>query len=146
MSKRKLNDEKNTVARLCLHISRSCRGPMRIPLGTKVIRRRSAIPITLTHPKNRTSLPRKTRRNPPKVLPMKIGISRVGSMTIRFEWNYLSLHYCLIAVIEDVHIMTDCVTDKHGGFLSKSMALIFLRWPHFFLRQGPKGPSEKILE
>ena len=23
------------------------------------------------------------------------------------------------------------------------MALIFLRWPHFHLRQGPKGPSEK---
>ena len=68
---------KNTVARLCLHISRCCRGPMRIPL--------------------------------------------------------MSLY----------HIMTDCVTDKHGEFLSKSMALIFFRWPHFFLRQGPKGPSEK---
>ena len=59
-------------------------GPMRIPLWIKVTRQRSTFPITLTHPRNRTSLPRKTRRNPPKVLPMKIGISkRGGSMTIR---------------------------------------------------------------
>ena len=26
---------------------------------------------------------------------------------------------------------------------AKSMALIFFKWPHLFLSQGPKGPSEK---